>query len=395
MGERSSTSSADRRSRSPSSLCSGACRPSSAPAFLLREVFDEPYNWIAEIVGTSDQNACQLVTRACRHVQERFPSSSPRASSRSSSRPLLGSRGGERSRRAREAAGLRRVAPRQRRRQNARHRTCAPRPRQGGAHANRRPAWWQHPLRRLHLADLTLEPRPRPRRAVPARGGKASLVPGVTRVPHIAPVSRDHDHARRRAPKGRDRDSRRVVHRRFPLRRAGATLRNSQRACSALPGGKQVVCCIVSKAEADQRTLGPHEACAMDDQQELGHRGRWLLQSAIAEVARRDQSRSPPRPLSAPEIRQSRDAARRRPSSRCVDQRGVLLWHELGCASSADSAARRRLPIASFVPASKRTALVVLWGSEHLADWPRGFRSGRSGEETRATVEFSRHCGSD
>jgi hypothetical protein len=34
-----------------------------------------------------------------------------------------------------------------------------------------------------------------------------------------------------------------------------------------LPGGKQVVCCIVSKAEADQRTLGPHEACALDESQ--------------------------------------------------------------------------------------------------------------------------------
>jgi hypothetical protein len=69
----------------------------------------------------------------------------------------------------------------------------------------------------------------------------------------------------------------------------------------------------------------------------------------------------------------------RRPSSRCVDQRGALLWHELGCASAADGAARRRLPIASFVPASKRTALVLSSGSEHLADWPRGFRSGRNG----------------
>ena len=36
-----------------------------------------------------------------------------------------------------------------------------------------------------------------------------------------------------------------------------------------------------------------------------------------------------------------------------------------------------RLPLASFVPASKRTALVRSSGSEHLANWPRGFRSGR------------------
>ena len=40
-------------------------------AFLLREVFDEPYERIAEIVGTSEQNARQLVARARRHVEER------------------------------------------------------------------------------------------------------------------------------------------------------------------------------------------------------------------------------------------------------------------------------------------------------------------------------------
>jgi RNA polymerase sigma-70 factor (ECF subfamily) len=36
-------------------------------------VFDEPYGRIAEIVGTSEQNARQLVTRARRHVEERRP----------------------------------------------------------------------------------------------------------------------------------------------------------------------------------------------------------------------------------------------------------------------------------------------------------------------------------
>jgi hypothetical protein len=93
-----------------------------------------------------------------------------------------------------------------------------------------------------------------------------------------------------------------------------------------------------------------------------------------------------PKEIAGPARRQSRDAARRRPSSRCVDQRGVLLWHELGCASGADGAARTRLPIASFVPASKRTALVVSWGSEHLADWPPGFRCGRSSTATSSDV---------
>jgi len=36
-------------------------------------VFDEPYERIAEIVGTSEQNARQLATRARRHVEERRP----------------------------------------------------------------------------------------------------------------------------------------------------------------------------------------------------------------------------------------------------------------------------------------------------------------------------------
>jgi RNA polymerase sigma-70 factor (TIGR02957 family) len=47
--------------------------PEQRAAFLLREVFDEPYDRIAEIVGTSEQNARQLATRARRHVKERRP----------------------------------------------------------------------------------------------------------------------------------------------------------------------------------------------------------------------------------------------------------------------------------------------------------------------------------
>jgi RNA polymerase sigma-70 factor (TIGR02957 family) len=47
--------------------------PEQRAAFLLREVFDEPYARIAEIVGTSEQNARQLATRARRHVRERRP----------------------------------------------------------------------------------------------------------------------------------------------------------------------------------------------------------------------------------------------------------------------------------------------------------------------------------
>jgi RNA polymerase sigma-70 factor (ECF subfamily) len=47
--------------------------PEQRAAFLLHEVFDEPYDRIAEIIATSAQNARQLVTRARRHVEERRP----------------------------------------------------------------------------------------------------------------------------------------------------------------------------------------------------------------------------------------------------------------------------------------------------------------------------------
>ncbi|HUA43933.1 MAG TPA: RNA polymerase sigma-70 factor [Solirubrobacteraceae bacterium] len=47
--------------------------PEQRAAFLLHEVFDEPYERIAEIIGTNAQNARQLATRARRHVQERRP----------------------------------------------------------------------------------------------------------------------------------------------------------------------------------------------------------------------------------------------------------------------------------------------------------------------------------
>src|SRR5215207_7573512 len=47
--------------------------PEQRAAFLLREVFDEPYDRIAEIIGTSEQNARQLATRARRRVEERRP----------------------------------------------------------------------------------------------------------------------------------------------------------------------------------------------------------------------------------------------------------------------------------------------------------------------------------
>jgi RNA polymerase sigma-70 factor (ECF subfamily) len=47
--------------------------PEQRAAFLLREAFDEPYDRIAQIIGTSEQNARQLAARARRHVEERRP----------------------------------------------------------------------------------------------------------------------------------------------------------------------------------------------------------------------------------------------------------------------------------------------------------------------------------
>jgi RNA polymerase sigma-70 factor (TIGR02957 family) len=44
--------------------------PEQRAAFLLREVFDYPYDRVAEIVGTSEANARQLASRARSHVAE-------------------------------------------------------------------------------------------------------------------------------------------------------------------------------------------------------------------------------------------------------------------------------------------------------------------------------------
>jgi RNA polymerase sigma-70 factor (ECF subfamily) len=47
--------------------------PEQRAAFLLRDVFDYPYDRIARIVGTSEANARQLAARARRHVEEGRP----------------------------------------------------------------------------------------------------------------------------------------------------------------------------------------------------------------------------------------------------------------------------------------------------------------------------------
>jgi RNA polymerase sigma-70 factor (TIGR02957 family) len=53
--------------------------PEQRAAFLLREVFDYPYDRIAEIVGKSEDNVRQLTARARRHVQEHKPRYEPSA----------------------------------------------------------------------------------------------------------------------------------------------------------------------------------------------------------------------------------------------------------------------------------------------------------------------------
>jgi RNA polymerase sigma-70 factor (TIGR02957 family) len=47
--------------------------PQQRAAFLLRDVFDEPYDEIARVLGTSENNARQLAARARRHVREHRP----------------------------------------------------------------------------------------------------------------------------------------------------------------------------------------------------------------------------------------------------------------------------------------------------------------------------------
>jgi RNA polymerase sigma-70 factor (ECF subfamily) len=47
--------------------------PEQRAAFLLREVFDEPYDRISRIIGTSEQNSRQLAARARRLVEEQRP----------------------------------------------------------------------------------------------------------------------------------------------------------------------------------------------------------------------------------------------------------------------------------------------------------------------------------
>jgi RNA polymerase sigma-70 factor (ECF subfamily) len=59
----------------------GGCDERRA-AFLLHDIFEYGYGEVAEIIGTSEQNARQLSSRARRHVQERRPRFEPSAEQR-------------------------------------------------------------------------------------------------------------------------------------------------------------------------------------------------------------------------------------------------------------------------------------------------------------------------
>jgi Sigma-70, region 4 len=71
--------------------------PEQHAAFLLREVFDYPYDRMPEIVGKSEDNVRQLTARARRHVEERRPRYEPSAELRDelARRSIAAARNGE------------------------------------------------------------------------------------------------------------------------------------------------------------------------------------------------------------------------------------------------------------------------------------------------------------
>jgi hypothetical protein len=86
-------------------------------------------------------------------------------------------------------------------------------------------------------------------------------------------------------------------------------------------------------------------AAVKDDQQELPRRGRWLQESRVAEVARRQKSRSPVPAVVAPEIRQSRNQPRRRRPRRVDESSAACFPRTAGrdaCSIPANGARRAR-----------------------------------------------------
>ena len=123
--------------------------PEQRAVFLLREVFDYPYDEIAQIVGKTEDNARQLAARARRHVEERRP----RYEASREAREQLADRffaaiGDGDVEGARGAAGRGRRAARRRRRQGAGAGPRAARAQPRRPHAA---AWVQRAARRRRV----------------------------------------------------------------------------------------------------------------------------------------------------------------------------------------------------------------------------------------------------
>ena len=107
--------------------------PEQRAAFLLREVFDYPYDRVAEVLGKSEPAARQLVSRARGELDERRPRFETSREQRDRlAQQFLDACAGRRPRRARGAPGRRRRAARRRRRQGPGARPRAQRARPGG-----------------------------------------------------------------------------------------------------------------------------------------------------------------------------------------------------------------------------------------------------------------------
>ena len=130
--------------------------PVERAAFLLREVFAYPYDEIAEVIGKSEANARQLVSRARRHVDAERPRFDvDRAGPRGADRPLPRGDPERRHRGPHRAAGRGRLHLHRRRRQGPGPAAHGPRPRARRALHGR-----HHP--------------PRPRRRPPSRCTRCS-----------------------------------------------------------------------------------------------------------------------------------------------------------------------------------------------------------------------------
>ena len=144
-----------------------------------------------------------------------------------------------------------------------------------------------------------------------------------------------------------------------------------QQSCRA-PGNRErsARCGLRTTHRCRQTTAGARRrASPTDDLQELARRGRWLMQTAIAEIARREHSRCPPRQLSVPEIRQKCASPSPRRSGVVTATPAALLCRDSGsrrcacCLLIRDNLQAHLLPLA--------------WASSHAPQRRPRSRSGR------------------